>query len=107
MIHKSSIKKGAVVEEEAVEGTEVRIYPNPFDNSIYVNLFSETTHNIIIDLLDMNGRIIEFMYTGIVKEKVEHQFELNTNLDLTPGYYMLRIRTENGEPLSREMILKQ
>jgi hypothetical protein len=104
VIHTKDDKKSAIVVDPEAK---IRIYPNPFYNSIYVDFFSETTYDIIIDLVDMNGRIIEFMYTGIVKENVEHQFELNANLDLTPGYYMLRIRTKNGELLTREMILKQ
>ena len=35
------------------------IYPNPFDRSIYIDLLTETTNQIIIDMVDMNGRVIQ------------------------------------------------
>ena len=58
-------------------------------------------------MIDMNGRVIAHMYTGIIKANVDHHFELNTSEDLIPGYYMLRIRNVKGEYIGREMILKQ
>lgn len=100
---KDKLKSASVLDPEA----KLKIYPNPFDNSIYVDLFSESTHDIIIDMVDMSGRVIEYMYAGIVKGKVDHHFELNTKSDLIPGYYMLRIRNVDGEYLGRKMILKQ
>jgi hypothetical protein len=58
-------------------------------------------------MIDMNGRIIEHMYTGTIEANLMHHYELNSNLELIPGFYMIRIRTDNGELLAREMILKQ
>ena len=104
VIHTKDIKKSAsIIEPEA----KINIYPNPFDNSIYIDLLSETTNQIINDMVDMNGRVIEFMYTGIIEANINHQFELNTNLNLTPGSYMLRIRNVDGEYLAMKKILKQ
>ncbi len=93
VIHKSKVKKSASVAEPFAK---INIYPNPFDNSIYLDLFSENSHEIIIDMVDMNGRIIEYLYTGLIAEGVDHHFEFNTKLELTPGSYMLRIRSEKG-----------
>ena len=95
--------------ELARSGQRVRFfhYPNPFDDFIRVDMLSEQSHQIIIDMIDMNGRIIEYMYTGTIEANLMHHFELNTNLDLIPGFYMIRIRTKHGESLGREMILKQ
>ncbi len=103
VIHKSKVKKSASVAEPLAK---INIYPNPFDNSIYVDLFSESTHDIIIDMVDMNGRVIEYLYTGVITAEVEHRFEFNIKAELTPGSYMLRIRTENGELIGREIIMK-
>jgi hypothetical protein len=47
------------------------------------------------------------MYTGTIEANLMHHYELNSNLELIPGFYMIRIRTDNGELLAREMILKQ
>lgn len=85
----------------------IKIYPNPFDDYIHVDLISNQSRQIIIDMIDMNGRVIEFMYTGRIEAGLNHHFELNTNFDLTPGFYMIRVRSIDGESLAREMILKQ
>ena len=109
IIIKSKVKKGASILDDVVEinGTEVKIYPNPFDDLIYIDLISNLSRQIIIDMVDMNGRIVEHVFTGIITANVEHQFELNTKADLIPGSYILRIRTEKGELLTREIIIKQ
>ena len=109
IIIKSKGKKGASVLDDVVEinDTEVKIYPNPFDDLIYVDLSSNLSRQIIIDMLDMNGRIVEHVFTGVITANVEHRFELNTKPDLIPGSYILRIRTENGELLRREIIIKR
>jgi hypothetical protein len=100
---KNNLKSASIIDPEA----KISIYPNPFNNFINIELNSEKTHEIIIDLIDMNGRTIEKMFTGIISAELDHQFEFNTKADLTPGSYMLRIRTENGEILSRDIIIKR
>jgi hypothetical protein len=104
VIHKKDDKKSASVIDPTAK---INIYPNPFENSIYVDLFTETTHEIIIDMVDMNGRIIEYLYTGVIAAELDHHFEFNTKADLTPGSYILRIRAENGELIGREIIIKR
>ena len=58
-------------------------------------------------MVDMSGRVIEYLYTGILAAEIEHRFEFNTKADLSPGSYMLRIRTKNGELIGRELIIKR
>jgi hypothetical protein len=101
--NKAIAKSASVIEPEA----KINIYPNPFDNLIYLDLFTESTHEIIIEMVDMNGRVIEHLYTGIIAAEVEHRFEFNTKSDFNPGSYILRIRTEAGELIGRKMILKE
>jgi hypothetical protein len=109
IIIKSKVKKSASILDDVVEinGTEVKIYPSPFDDLIYIDLISNLSRQIIIDIVDMNGRIVEHVFTGIITPNVEHQFELNTKPDLITGSYMLLIRTNSGELLGWEIILKQ
>lgn len=104
VIHTKDMTKSATLIDPA---TSFNIYPNPFDNSIYIDMTTKKSCHIIIDMVDMSGRVIAYMYTGIIKENVDHHIELNTSNDLIPGFYMLRIRNVNGEYLGREMILKQ
>jgi len=103
VIHSKDVKKSAPVVDPAAR---LNIYPNPFNNFICVDISNEMPHEIIIEMVDMYGRTVQHMYSGMIKENVEHHFELNTSLDLTPGSYVLHIRTVNGELLGREIILK-
>lgn len=103
VIHSKDVKKSALVVDP---DARINIYPNPFNNSICVDLFCNMNHQIIIEMVDMYGRIVQHMYSGMIKENVEHHLELNTNLELTPGSYVLHIRTENGELIGREIIMK-
>ena len=109
IIIKSKVKKGASILDGMVEinDTEVEIYPIPFDNSIHIELMMDKSEKIIIDMIDMNGRVVEFLNTGVLAAEVDHHFEFNTRADLSPGPYMLRIRTENGELIGREIIIKR
>ena len=104
VIHSSDDKKSASITDPT---TRIRIYPNPFDNYIYVDLFTENNHDIIIDMVDMNGRIVEHIYTGIIAANVEHQFEMNARSDLLPGTYVLRISNTKGQQLANKMIIKK
>jgi len=106
VIHDGHSKKSAMVTKEINE-SEVKIYPNPFDDYIHVELISDNSLRIIIDLIDMNGRVIEYLYSGNIAAEFDHQFEFNIKADLTAGSYILRIRTENGEFLGREIIIKR
>lgn len=103
VIHSKDVKKSSpVVDPE----TRVKIYPIPFNNFICVDLFSSSARDVIIDLIDIQGRSIHLMYAGTIGVNVENHFELNANLNLSDGSYILRIRTVNGELLGREIILK-
>lgn len=102
-VRKINLKSADVIEH----APKINIYPNPFDNLIYVDLITESTHEIIIDMIDINGRVIEYLYAGVIAAEVDHSFEFNTKADLTPGTYMLRIRAENGELLRREIIIRR
>ena len=103
VIHTKDVKKSSPV---GVSGSKVTIYPNPFNNFICVDISSGVTNEIIIEMVDMYGRILQHMYSGMIKENVEPHFELNTSPDLIPGSYVLQIRTVNGELIGREIILK-
>ena len=104
VIHTKPAKKSALVIDPK---DKVNIYPNPFDKSIYIDLIFQQTNQIIIDLVDMNGRVVEYLYTGVIEASIIHQFEFIANSDLKPGFYMLRIRNVDGEYLGRKMIMKR
>jgi hypothetical protein len=106
VIHSGDDKK-STLEYEGSNESEVKVYPNPFNDFIQIDLISDRTDQINIELADMNGRVIEFMYNGIVEANINYHFEFNTNLDLNSGFYLVRIRNVDGEYISKEMILKQ
>ena len=86
---------------------ELHIYPNPFNNAISIDLTRDQSSEMIIDLADINGRVINVLYTGIVEEGINYHLELNAGLELMNGFYILRVRSKDGEYYARELILKQ
>jgi len=85
----------------------VKIYPNPVENSIYVELIVKQSSQITIDLLDMAGRITEVLFVGNIEPGIKNHFELTLDSEPSPGFYMLIIRNRDGEYLGREIILKK
>ncbi len=102
--------KGAIVNDlelDDARGTMAHIYPNPFYQFINVDLISVYQNEIVIDIVDMNGRLVESMFIGLTEKNIDHHFQLNPKNDLLQGVYILRIYTKEGELINREMIIKQ
>lgn len=104
VIHTKDVLKSAELIDPVAK---FNIYPNPFDHSVSIDLFGRTSHEIIIHLIDLNGQIVDNLYSGVISAEVDHHFEFNMKADLTPGSYILRITTEEGELLGREIIIKR
>jgi len=78
----------------------LRVYPNPARNLVYINLGSTTEEEAVLRLLDINGRVVrnEKMPAG-------HQiYQLNIQ-DLIQGMYILQW-IESGQIRAIEKIVK-
>ncbi|OUR91295.1 hypothetical protein A9Q87_10945, partial [Flavobacteriales bacterium 34_180_T64] len=84
------------------DNTEVRIYPNPFNNQITIQLSSHYNNtDFQINILDLNGRIVFNKIVTSSNNKI-----VIGNLDkLEEAPYFIKVtNTENGESIMRKLL---
>ena len=80
------------------------VFPNPMINRITIDFEMLEEAFVIIDLIDANGRLVDEIFTDVIKEG-----ENRLSFDLSPlasGFYVLRARKE-GHILFTEKIIKK
>lgn len=86
----------------AVSG--VRVTPNPFAGNLEFRLYSETTQNIIVRLVNQQGKIaVQEKYSA---QKGSQVFNLNNLGKLPVGLYMAEVVNGNGERLLTTRVVK-
>ncbi|MDP4150768.1 MAG: hypothetical protein Q8927_12130 [Bacteroidota bacterium] len=85
---------------------EVSVYPNPFVNSISIEVICEEEKNCIILLADIqNERIIRMMGAGLGKGL--NKIPLQNLQALQLGAYQLDIKDPEGDTLYKTKLIKQ
>ncbi len=72
------------IEEDNKEQSELLVYPNPFTNTLNINL---EENSLPYSIISLEGQILQ---TGIYENKQIDMSELNS------GIYIIQIETENG-----------
>jgi hypothetical protein len=78
-------------------------YPNPFSDKTIISFVPAKDDNIVLDVYDISGRLIESLYKGPVYKNEAYAFILDGR-KLPEGIYMYKITT-NDQVVQREMIL--
>lgn len=83
----------------------LKVYPNPIITSSIVDFELNETANISIDILDINGRIIENIFKGM-KAKGKYKLPLPSSLqkNKNSGVYFIQL-IENGKRKVEKIIL--
>lgn len=83
---------------------KAKTYPNPFstDLSVEIDIEKNIKGDVLIDLLDMTGKIVQTK--KLVAQGRRVNFNLPTN-DLVPGTYVIRMK--NGNDTWQQKITKQ
>jgi len=89
------------------EPATIKVFPSPFDSQITVNFRTSDTEDIIIDIVDMNGRVLDVLYTGRVEAELDNQMSFSVKHEISQGLYLLRIRSSDGIHLGKVLIQKQ
>jgi hypothetical protein len=81
------------VREEILLDANLAVFPNPASSQVTLGMhFNETMKNVTIQLLDINGRLLETRRMDNVKDQ-----DVNFNIqNLTPGSYFMKVTTEKG-----------
>lgn len=81
-----------------------KIYPNPFNSNIKINMSSSfINENISLEMYDINGRLIKILYNGLSKN--EYKFNLNHS-EISSGVYYVRLVTSNNTFKKKVIYLK-
>lgn len=82
----------------------IRIFPNPARDKVYMAFNSETTDEVSIKLLDMSGRLIRNY--GLIRPSELNFYETELNLEsLKGGVYHLQL-SKDGKTLNRKIVIE-
>jgi hypothetical protein len=86
---------------DPVKQNEIKVYPNPFINTFYVNFQLEQDATVQLTLIDMNGAILQQHNRQL--QKGEQNISLYA--DVPPGIYIVKVQA--GTQVNTTKIIKQ
>ncbi len=78
-----------------------RVYPNPASDKITVEFENERTGNVMISIIDVNGRRV--VYESVSKHSVNLKHEIDLS-SLAPGFYFIEVRDDRQRLMERVFI---
>ncbi len=69
--------------------------PNPFDEQITVYLNLDSSYDLRLELVNINGQVLQTMTPNNITSG-EHAFEMNMNTNYASGIYFLRLTADDG-----------
>lgn len=90
-----------VVELNADPNSGMEVFPNPFTSELNITFEKESISINRIELTDISGKVV---YEKVVNNNSIH-LQLNEGNNITPGFYLLRVTTENN--IYTEKVLKR
>ena len=73
---------------------DLSLYPNPVAEDLNIEFQLANSEDLIIDILDINGRLIEVISEDSFSPS---KYKVSHNVDgLSSGIYLLRFKSENG-----------
>jgi hypothetical protein len=83
-----------VKNDEWPVGTGIKVYPNPAEDYLIVELFGESPRNIRIEIIDITGTVV---FTDRKSFNDRYWYKEWYNVDfLIRGFYLVRVLTEDG-----------
>lgn len=80
---------------------ELKVYPNPFNNILNVNLFMEEEETVVVNLIDITGVVLQEHRRKLPKG-IQH---IMIYADVLPGSYILRLQI--GKKVLSTTVIKQ
>ncbi len=81
----------------------INAYPNPFNSNTTITLQNMGNTFVKLDIIDLNGHIIDSIYSGYLYEKSTHTFLWDAS-ENNSGIYIARI-SENKKIITHKIIL--
>jgi len=92
-----SVSKRSLLESNFNEQKEIKmsVYPNPVSNVAVLELELFEDDHISIDLIDINGKIIQPLFDRSVSAGKHYRFPIDGS-QIKPGFYLVRLWSEIG-----------
>ncbi|MEZ7940247.1 MAG: T9SS type A sorting domain-containing protein, partial [Flavobacteriales bacterium] len=81
------------------------IFPNPVSDRAQINYAVAKTSNVTLDVLDMNGSLVQTIFSGSSEAGVTYQQMFET-AGIESGVYMVRLTGNNTAKFERVVVAK-
>ncbi len=85
------------------DATQIRVYPNPFDEQVFIQVSGWVNGNLHISLRDVLGREC---HQEVISAKVEGQ-ALRISNTIPGGIYFLQVTNDQGRILHQSKLIKK
>ncbi|MDP8238925.1 MAG: T9SS type A sorting domain-containing protein, partial [Candidatus Hatepunaea meridiana] len=82
----------------------VSAYPNPFNSAISIGFNLKSAHEVVLQALDIQGRVIAEIYQGYYQAG-QHQITWNTQ-SFQSGLYFIRLKASNQVFTQKVMLIR-
>jgi Secretion system C-terminal sorting domain len=100
-----TVTSGVSVAEPGMQDQPVNLFPNPSEERISVAFNKVTDGWINIEVIDMEGRKVQKLYSGNIS-KGENSFSFNI-VSLPAGNYIVSIDDLNGKSIAKRKFMKK
>lgn len=77
------------------------VYPNPFVDQVKVGFELNSAEEISIQLIDMEGKLVQRFMNGQLLSSGNHEFVFQVNESMADGSYLLQISSNNGMAITK------
>lgn len=89
---------------ENIVSDELKIYPNPVDQILYLDLDLKTSQVVSVYLFDLTGRMIKSFYDESELSEGIHQLSMDTK-ELKPGVYTVVYKTSSKTQTKKVVVI--
>lgn len=86
---------GTAIQNIANVGASLRVFPNPSEGKLNLNVEMKTKQDVVVSLKDMYGKTISALHNGNL-EQGKHNFSFDGS-NLAKGCYFMELSTEKGK----------
>ena len=80
--------------------TGLKVYPNPFNNTLHINFELEKEETVHLSLIDINGAVLQEH-----SRKFTKGFQnMSLDADVSPGTYFIKVEAGNQKSMTATVI---
>jgi large repetitive protein len=99
--------EGGITEQQIGRDSGVLLaaWPNPTAHKATINFSVPFGGNVVLEVFNMDGKLIQTLYQGEVMANQEYFFDLNAQ-SLSSGIYLYKLTTDSASYIDKLMIVK-